>query len=424
MLREFIGHVLASSCLRSRAASDASHPGQSPGRPEGRHGIRLHAARILRVACFGLPILLLPMVSMGAPPPADSMRTLPQSTPRYRLVLSFPEFDLLHDVTRAGVAKYGGDADFDVKIVNTGNGLAWVVTLPNPHTAELLDYWTAERISQSVTSINFKKGVSDSAGVVLEVAKAVHAKLQDARANPVWDRLTISGVLARADTTWSVRTDSGSVRLDISHLFSPPLALVGHDVVVAGAVRTPNQLDAVRVLERKPNTLELFIMSQCPPAMKTAADLITRVQSGKAEDTPTLEIRYIFYVQRADSAATFTSRQGEDEVREDLVQMVIRDKHPKAFWPYLLLRAKNTSDSWQTLGAKAGLTSQDMDQIAKQIVAERDELIRDEFEYVARTCGVYDGSPDFIWEGNRVQQLSDIPFFADVAPTERCWSTQ
>jgi hypothetical protein len=356
---------------------------------------------------------------------AAPVRALPLSTFSYQLSLTSAEFSFLRDAAQAGVAKYGGDADFNVRIANTGSGVAWYVTITNPKLMQVLDYWMAERISTLVGTVDFKRSLSDSATALLETAKVTHAKVKEALANPIWDPISFSGVLTKsgASGSWSVVTDSGLVRLNLSTIESQPSGLEGHEVLVRGAVRTVGQLDATRIIERKRNTLELFVMSLCPFGKKAEHDLISRLQSTRVAVAPALQVHYIFYIKKADSTQAFASMHGEEEVREDLVQMLVRDEYPKAYWSYLLLRAESSAP-WEALGRKAGLLPKDVEQIRKRIASDRDGIIRREYSYVAGTHGIYDGSPTFVWEGAPVRQVRDIPFFSDVGtPTENCSSS-
>jgi hypothetical protein len=348
-----------------------------------------------------------------------STATLQPSVPHYRLALSFAEFSVLHDAAQAGVAKYGGDADLHVRLARSGDAVVWNVEITSTKLMEVLDYWMAERIAQLVGGLDFSVTLGDTARVALQTAKATHAKVREARQAPIYDVTTLDGVLERIGDGWAISTRAGRVPLTISEQLAGPAALAGHKVIATGIVRVAGTLDALRVLERRVNTLDLFVMSLCPFARRAEAEIIPRLLAARGT-RPALQVHYIFYPLAAGPNGPYTCMHGEDEVRENLVQMLLRDEHPVAFLPYLQLRA--TSDEpWGVLAARAGLDAGDVLRISRRISADRQALIQHEYDYVARVCSVRDGSPTFLWESQSVDGVQNVPLLADVAsPTGSC----
>lgn len=294
-----------------------------------------------------------------------------------------------------------------------GRDSVWSVTIGREELVDSLDALTTHRIAATLASQGGAAALGDSARMAVRLARSVQTKLRAARENPVWDAVIVSGALARVDSTWVVRTDSGAVRLDLSNMSPVAPELAGRVVVAKGAVRKPDVVDVLRLFERKSNTLEVFVMSLCPFGRKTEKEILTRVQGAAPGAAPVVEVRYIFYNETPGRGRSYASMHGEKEIAEDLVQIVIREDFPKAYHRYLLLRA-DSDEPWATLASRAGLDFSAIRRIEQRVRNERKALIDREYEYVAGTHDVYDRSPSYVWEGRVVRNLQSVPFFADA----------
>ena len=68
-----------------------------------------------------------------------------------------------------------------------------------------------------------------------------------------------------------------------------------------------------------------------------------------------------------------------------------------------------------------GMPEAEIESIRQAISSERNALIRDEYDYVTTTYGIFDGSPVFVWESERVPDLGALVEFRGVdSSVERC----
>jgi hypothetical protein len=178
-----------------------------------------------------------------------------------------------------------------------------------------------------------------------------------------------------------------------------------------GFVKVPGQFEPTRVIEQRTNTLELFVMSQCPFAQRAETKLYGFRDSPNVTQKPKLEVRYIFYKQQKDGKGVYTSLHGEEEVTENLVQMVLRDRYAALFEPYVRQRATSGNLPWRKLLEQAGSSKLLLDEIEAAITSERDALIQAEYNYVTGQYGITDGSPSYVWESERVMDLTKIERF-------------
>jgi hypothetical protein len=51
-------------------------------------------------------------------------------------------------------------------------------------------------------------------------------------------------------------------------------------------------------------------------------------------------------------------------------------------------------------------------------VSNRDSMIRQEYDYVARQCEILDGSPSYLWESEKVMDLRRVPGFKGIDSTQ------
>ncbi len=161
------------------------------------------------------------------------------------------------------------------------------------------------------------------------------------------------------------------------------------------------------------NHLDVFVMSYCPFAQAAEAGLLNYLNAMPAGQSFEIEIHYIFYKTIQDGTIVYTCLHGEKEVQENLVQMMIRDLAPEYFHLYLLARIGSRAP-WQELAAGVGLTQAEIEHIQTAIELLRDELIEREYAVTTQTYKIYDGSPAYVWNGERIKNLTDIGVFKDL----------
>lgn len=364
---------------------------------------------------------------------------------RYELALTLDEFSVFHGAASSGVERYGGWAEFDVRIDATGGGApVWIVTIDTPRMLEVWQQWMAQSTAELVGLVDFER-LDRGSVVALAVTQSVNAKVEAALASPIWDPSSVAGTLLVE------RAGDGAVRATLVPLsgdladatgpaadFEPqPLVLtgpiaqqltesefVGREILAAGLIKAYGYMELTGITERLSDTVEIFVMSQCPYGVGAMTAAIERVRELErlGEPAPELDIRYIFYEARADASiqgpgvptTRYTSMKGEAEVQENLVQMAIRDEHRAHYFDYLMLRSTTPAADWRQLARAAGIDPLAIDAIEQMVEFDRDEMIAREHAYVAEQRGVTDGSPTWSYESRLVAGPQAIPGFESL----------
>jgi hypothetical protein len=361
-------------------------------------------------------LLILGLLTSAVAAAQDDEDPSRPTVPSYKIRLSLSEFSVLHGAAVTGVDTYGGDADFQLKLIKDGQDVFSEVTIQNPRLLEVWGLWMAEWTSRLVSTIDAHR--LDSTGqMALDLAKAVTLKLQEVKKSPIYAPVTVPGTLAEAEGKLCLETDHGRYILnDVDHTrFGGVLA---HPVTVTGYHKVAGQLEVVRLIERKPNTVQMFVMSQCPFGKMAERSILNYLKSGHGPvRRPRLEVHYIFYSQppeagRKEGPSTFTSLHGEKEIEEDLVQMLIRDEYDPFFEEYLAQRASSEAP-WSELAQSVGLSSSEIEYIRERSHTDRQALIEKEYKYATEQYQILDGSPTFVWDDRRVLDVRTIKYFAD-----------
>jgi hypothetical protein len=153
----------------------------------------------------------------------------------------------------------------------------------------------------------------------------------------------------------------------------------------------------------------------CPFGQSAETKLYSFLEGTNVVQKPKLEIHYLFYKQQKDGRDLFTSLHGEDEITENLVQIVIRDRFPPLFEHYVRQRANGGHLPWRKLLEQVGLAKPTIDEIEATITSQRDSLIQAEYNFVTGQYGIYDGSPSYVWESERVMDLAKIEPFKGLS---------
>ncbi|MDX2197900.1 MAG: hypothetical protein SF069_02895 [Phycisphaerae bacterium] len=373
-------------------------------------------AAVLALATFVATLII---------PSSAAQLAVDDSKPRYELTLSADEFVLLHAAAQSGVQKYGGDADFRIMIFRSGEDSRYRITIDQKLLLDVWTYWMAEKTADVVGRADFDQ-LSEAARTVLTIAQRVNAALASAKANPVWETAAFEGRLVADAEGLVLAREPQALRLDVGPLDNL-YPFIGGEVIVFGSERVRGRIAAQRVIEHRKNALEIIVMSQCPFAKRAEAAVLEHLRSQSEagntnaapgaipSDTPfDLSVRYLFTAIQSGGKRTYGSLHGEPEIRENLVQMIVRDEYSHAFRDYLSLRIKS-DEPWQTLAKEVGLSADDLSYIEDRITRDRDAIIAAEYAFVQSRFGAVAGSPTFFWESRPIQELADVPHLRGVA---------
>jgi len=323
--------------------------------------------------------------------------------------LSLNEFSILNATEVDGLRKYGGTADFQVHMALEGTNLAWTITTDNPRQLEVWSIYLGEKAVSLMREINLQN-IDPTGRIAIQAITSLSQKLEFAQKNPVWTKVKVAGTITPQGTNWVIQTADGTLAV-VGTNRSAVSGWAGRRVVADGFVKTPGQFEPTRLIEQRTNTVELFVMSFCPFGQRAETKLLGFLKSTNFVAAPKLEIHYLFYKQQKDGMDVYTSLHVEDEVTENLVQMILRDNFSTQFEPYLRLRASSGDVPWQKLLAQMGWTNPAIDGLEATIASQRDRLIQTEYDYVVGQYGITDGSPSYVWEGQRVMDLTKLERF-------------
>jgi len=303
------------------------------------------------------------------------------------------EFGILHEAA----ARSRDTLSLDVHMSNGTGGTVWSVGLSDPRVGPALDRALADLGSAVLASIEGRSPLTAETRIRIQTIATLRARIRQAGVGiGAGSDVEFAGVLEHSDSTWTLRTTDGPVRLE-PRLPGSPAEWIGHEVVVKGQPAEERGFEVHHLFVRHRNTIDLFVMSLCPYGQEVETELIQELREAAGGVLPALRIHYILYSRPADGGR-LTSLHGDAELREDVVQMLLRDRYPDVYWSYLLLRARS-ADPWESLAARAGLAPADIQRVRRGIRADGDAVAHREYEDVALGCGVSDGSPTLAWEG-------------------------
>ena len=345
-------------------------------------------------------------------------KLIPQN-PWYELKLNFNEFSILNSSIMGGLKKYGGGAEFNIRMAKEGDEMVWTIRITNQKLIEVLGYWTAEKSAQLINSLD-TNNLDAAAKLTLGSMKSVNQKVAHAQTSPKWDPVTLSGLVVEEDGVLYIEGQEGKYQATGDYLKELGQRK-GKRVIAKGFVKVEDHIEVRAFLERKENTLELFVMSMCPFAKIAECSILEFLETYSEHPKPSLEIRYIFYEKDEGAKQVFTSMHGEPEVEENLVQMVIRDGYPEFYHNYLLKRVDDKDTPWDKLAKETGLKDEEVKSIERTIEKERETLIQQEYDYVTGTYQIYDGSPSYVWECERVANIRQLEVFRGLKfSSDRC----
>lgn len=358
---------------------------------------------------LSLLLLGLALLISSVNPGIASENNLLYSSPSYVLRLSLNEFSILSASEVDGLRKYGGTAEFKVQMSVEGTNVVWTIATESARQIEIWGIYIGEKAVDFMREIG-SRNIDGNGRIAMRTIASLGQKLDYARSHPEWKQIKLSGFVKLEGTNVVIQTTEGEVTLAGTNV-SVARNWIGRSVIAEGVAKLPGYFEPVGLIERRTNTVELFVMSFCPYAQRAEAKLLGMLDSTNLVEKPKLEIHYIFYKQRKDGRDVYTSLHGDSEINEDLVQIILRDNFPEKFDSYVLKRAMSGSGSWQILLAELGFSGKQIDEIESRIKSEHDRLIQIEYNYVNGKYGITDGSPSYFWEGERVFDLSKVAIF-------------
>jgi hypothetical protein len=184
---------------------------------------------------------------------------------------------------------------------------------------------------------------------------------------------------------------------------------------VSGYIKENGIIEVESLFKKKKNTLEIFIMSKCPFGQRAVSTAMDSLANMNESNRFKLEVHYIFI--KFDKG--FSSLHGEQEINEDMVQIVLRNNYPDYFYRYLKTRIRYNDADWKVLSKSIGLNPTAIQNIEKEIVSNRNDIIQREYNYAVKNYQIYDNSPTYIWESEKISNLKEIPALKNIPASEQ-----
>jgi len=166
----------------------------------------------------------------------------------------------------------------------------------------------------------------------------------------------------------------------------------------------------------KKNTLEVFVMSQCPFGALAETSLLDAEKGKLLPEGLNLEIHFIGDAKKDDKGGwTFSSLHGQPEWEENARQLYINKKFPEKFRAYLTERNKDySSPDWQKAAKAAGVDALKVETGAEEARA----LLAADF--AATSALGISTSPSFVVNGREFMvglgELVKTPGYEKVPP--------
>lgn len=321
-------------------------------------------------------------------------------SPRYKLTLDRAEFQLFSAALAAGVERAGGGVDLYWRVERAGEQMSWIIGANNEDGLKKLSLWVTTTPSPAST-------VPDSSRATLQ------RKLEQALAHPYWERTRITGRVVQQSGRMFLQATRGMFLLKGPE-YEQLVQQMNRKVVVEGYIDNVDELEADHIRVAPENTLELAVMSHCPYGRNAENAVLNLLESMPEKDRPGVEVRYVIYKSDHGASTEYTSMHGPDELQEDLVQMAIRDHHRGSFFRYLRLR--NSCDfAWDEVARRVGMTALQIEDVRRRIRDEQVDMLQREYLYVTKECDVWDGSPTYIWEGEKTPKIQDVAAFKGLS---------
>lgn len=328
-------------------------------------------------------------------------------SPSFQINLESYEYPLFSQALFNGINKNNGKINYQVIVASINKATRCIITFNNLQSIQTAKYYLSEMSLQALRGIDNSGNMDANTLNRISLIKSITTKLDYAIGHPLKKSIHIIGTIVKNDNNFLVAADE----LEAFQLIGDKTRLLknyeGNDVVVTGIVNEDKSIELIDFTEQKQNTLELCIMSLCPYGQQAVLNVLNQLENINAKDKPELNIRYIFYAMQDG----YKSMHGEEEIVEDLVEIVIRDNYPEYFYSYLKERFENTNDAWQNIASNVGIKNKEIEAIEQTIIDSRDEIIEQEYDYVANKNQVLDGSPTFLWESRQIKNIRKIKGF-------------
>ncbi len=340
---------------------------------------------------------------------------------KHNLNLNYNEYAILNATFIAGLTKYGGQIDYTVEMSNQGNQIIWDIEIDNKKQMKILTGLLQERAIEWTNSIS-EGGYNENSKAAMETLKNLQDKVSFAQKNPATNFVQLNGLVLQVGKDWYLQ-EKGKKYQIIGPILDKIVNMEGKAIIGKGVLNNKAQFQMFSSLEKRENTLELFVMSLCPFGQRAVGGLINYLDDLPIDTRPKLDIRYIFYPSEGDSTG-FTTLHGAEETKENLVQMIIRDRYANYFYDYLLRRNEDAESTWKKIAQELGMDKEAIDSITVSLIKDKQQLIEQEFAYVFGLHQIDDGSPSYVWESEKVEDIRKMETFAKLtfptAPAESC----
>lgn len=337
--------------------------------------------------------------------------------PTYLLDLESFEYPLLSQAIFNGIYQYKGKIDYQIAVAGITKDIDCTITFNDLQSIQTVKYYLSEMSLQALNGIDNSGNMDANTLNRISLIKSITAKLDYAIEHPQKKSIHLIGSIVKNENNYFITTDELEAFQLIGDKTQSLKNYIGNDVVITGIVNEDKSIELIDFTAQKQNTLELCIMSHCPYGQQAVLNVLNQIENIKAEDKPQLDIRYIFYA----TLDGYKSMHGEEEIIEELVEITIRNNYKEYFYDYLKERFKNANDTWQNIASTIGMKNKEIEAIEQTIIDSRDEIIEQEYDYVANKNQILDGSPTFLWESKQIKNIRKISGFENYGNNEgRC----
>lgn len=338
------------------------------------------------------------------------------NNPKYEVYLSVIEFSILNGSMVDGLTKYQGNLEFSLTIRTEGSQIIYDLSSTNKRLFEVLSLYVAQKLVELLKIVDINNP-SQNDKVALNAISSLSVKLENALNNPVWEIRKVSGIVKKVGEDFQV-TRNENILIITGNKAKELEPFTGKQVILNGYIKEQGKIEVLNFHEKKSNTLELFVMSQCPFGTKAISFVLDKLDQLPPKNKFSLEVHYIFY--KKDDV--YASLHGEAEVTEDIVQMVIRDLYNQYFFDYLKHRIKEPGLDWKEVARQTKIKEIDISKIKDITEKKRNELIKAEVNYSISNFQHIDASPTYIWESEIVSNPNDIDILKSnqLMDNEKC----
>ncbi len=334
--------------------------------------------------------------------------------PKYNVLLNKYEYFILTNAIEDGVLKYQGSIDYNIGVTDRNGDVVWELTTTDKNVIEVMHVYVAQKSVAVLTEITSQKRLDED---LMKAISSLSMKLDNSVKNPVYALQTLVGQVKRENNQYYLFSENGDKRI-IKDFCNDMSSVVNKPIVIEGYIKNEGFIIAERYRFTRKNTLELFVMSQCPYGIE-ALKYVLKNDSLLQANNIQLDIHFVFYKD----GNSFIALHGESEIQENLVWITLRDKYPTHLKAYLKERINRPNDSWQNIASAIGFKQNEIKQIQNEISKNRELLIKTEYEYATQTYNRINASPSYVWESVVINGFQDIPVFAgrsDYYNTQQC----